>query len=1040
MAKDVASMTYPAVRKNIPPAGLAAQGEVREKRAVRYEYNPHLPPALRSAPDAAAVDRLPALLEAARHRALTEDEAAALAEALRRHEPWLEWTGKRERPWFEVDPVALHMHERVSTQAILRVLARQDVQRDLFADPQLDYARAVQFYRHDIDWTNRMILGDSLQVMASLAHREDLAGKVQMIYVDPPYGIKFASNFQPQLGQRDVKDRQQDLTREPEMVKAYRDTWTLGVHSYLAYLRDRLTMARELLSDTGSIFVQINDRNLHLVRSVMDEVFGADNFITIVAFKKTSGLGTFGVSSVLDFLIWYGKDRNQTKKRELLDDKNLSTSGRFYDHVLFPNGELRRYSASEIENIEERQGALLQGSVLYSEGATETGRFELPVGSSKYRPPANAHWKTDQDGMNRLLAAERIFMKGNTPRYVRFLDDYRSFPFTNAWTDTGFGGFVGDQSKSYVVQTSSQVVERCMVMTTDPGDLVLDPTCGSGTTAFVAEQWGRRWITIDTSRVALTLAKHRLLTARFDYYRLRALSAEDVVRNPNGTWIEGADGNGGPNGKRLTLDCRTVPHITLKSIARNTALDSIFARHEPILATALAALNRHLADVTPEQQQKLVEKLIAKHRRDGANAVTNADVRRWLLPDTPPDLIAPVGARRPLKAVTARQAAKYRDQIPAGEWREWEAPFDADPDWPQPLREALAAYRAAWRAKMDEVNACIAANAETEELVDKPAIVKGTVRVAGPFTMEGVIALEEGPDTPIGGAPEELDNFGAEDGAAAVANAEAHLDKMIRLLKASGVQFPANKKQRFERLDPVNGAALIHAEGEWRNGAGDARRVAVSIGPEAGNVTAWQVEEVVRDANRAGYDELVFAGFGFDAAAQAAIEHSAHRNLRLHMALISPDAALDDLLKTQPGSQIFTVFSAPRVAGPTRRDDGDYVVEVEGMDVYDPVSNTLAPTDAAGIAAWFLDTDYDGRTFCICQAFFPDKSKWSRLARALGRTGLVEEAAFDDLSGLRSLPFAPPDRRRGEPWRIAVKVIDPRGNEGLRVLTVEAPA
>ena len=273
-AGAVASITYPAKRKNIPPAGLEAQGVVRETPTVRYDYNPHLPPALRSAPDATDEDRLPELLAAARQRALSEDEAALLAAALRRHEPWLEWSGKRERPWFEVDPVALHMHERVSTQAILRVLKRQDAQRDLFADPQLDYARAVQFYRHDVDWANRMILGDSLQVMASLARREDLAGKVQMIYVDPPYGIRFASNFQPQLGQRDVKDRRQDLTREPEMVKAYRDTWTLGVHSYLAYLRDRLAMARELLADTGSIFVQISDENLHRVRCIMDEVFG----------------------------------------------------------------------------------------------------------------------------------------------------------------------------------------------------------------------------------------------------------------------------------------------------------------------------------------------------------------------------------------------------------------------------------------------------------------------------------------------------------------------------------------------------------------------------------------------------------------------------------------------------------------------------------------------------------------------------------------------------------------------------------------------
>ena len=286
---NVASYKYPTKRKNIPPAGLAAQGTLQEAPRLRYEYNPHLPPALRSATDATETDRLPELLQTSRKRALNDDEARMLAAALRKNEPWLEWSGKREKPWFEVEPVALHIHERVSTQAILRVLARQDVQRDLFADPQQSYAEAVQFYKFDVDWANRLILGDSLQVMASLARREDLAGKVQMIYFDPPYGIKFSSNFQPQLGQRDVKDREQDLTREPEMVKAYRDTWTLGIHSYLAYLRDRLAMAKELLTDSGSIFVQISDENLHRVRCVMDEVFGSENFCCLICFAKTSG-------------------------------------------------------------------------------------------------------------------------------------------------------------------------------------------------------------------------------------------------------------------------------------------------------------------------------------------------------------------------------------------------------------------------------------------------------------------------------------------------------------------------------------------------------------------------------------------------------------------------------------------------------------------------------------------------------------------------------------------------------------------------------
>lgn len=286
-AQPVADYRFDTPRKNIPLAGLAAQGRLAEAKRIRYDYDPHRPPLLRF-DGSGIVDRLPELLETARRRALTEEEARWLAEGLRVPQPWLEWAGKREQQSFEVEPVALHIHERIAAQAIIKVAARQDVQRDLFADPQLNYREAVQFYQHDMDWANRMILGDSLQVMTSLARREDVAGRVQMIYVDPPYGIKFASNFQPEVGKRDVKDKESDLTREPEMVKAYRDTWTLGVHSYLAYLRDRLMVAKELLADSGSIFVQISDENLHRVRCVMDEVFGAENFVSLIKFVKTS--------------------------------------------------------------------------------------------------------------------------------------------------------------------------------------------------------------------------------------------------------------------------------------------------------------------------------------------------------------------------------------------------------------------------------------------------------------------------------------------------------------------------------------------------------------------------------------------------------------------------------------------------------------------------------------------------------------------------------------------------------------------------------
>ncbi len=1037
----VAAITYAAKRKNIPPAGLEAHGVVREKPRVRHEFNPHLPPALRFSPDAAAADRLPELLAAARGRPLSAEEADLLAEALRRHEPWLEWSGKRERPWFEVDPVALHMHERVSTQAVLRVLARQDVQRDLFADPQLDYARAVQFYRHDVDWANRMILGDSLQVMASLARRENLAGKVQMIYLDPPYGIRFASNFQPRLGQRDVKDRQQDLTREPEMVKAYRDTWTLGIHSYLAYLRDRLAMARELLADTGSIFVQISDENLHRVRCVLDEVFGFENCCTVISFRKTASRSTKLLVEENDYILWYAKDKQRVKFRQLLSAKDLSNLKSYKYLVSDDASSARSISMEERSDLSSTPDgwgfAQLSFAVSQESGKPEERYFKFRDVS--FDCGAHRHWKTTPDGLNRLAGAARLIDLATQINYIRYFSDSKYTSFGNTWSDTGSAGFSNVDPKIYVVQTDTRVIERCLLMTTDPGDLVLDPTCGSGTTAYVAEQWGRRWITIDTSRVALTLAKHRLLTAKYDYYRLREPNADDVARNPDGTWIAEPDDAGRTTGRRLTFDCRTVPHVTLRSIARNTSLDPIFARHEPILAGALAALNREAAAVSAETKRRLAEKLVARHRAEGANAVTDADARRWLLPDTPPDAIAPAPARRPRKAVTARQAAKYRERIPRREWRAWEAPFDADPDWPAPLRDALAGYRAAWRAKMDEVNACIAANADVEELVDQPEVVRGTVRVAGPFTMEGVIAVEEGPDSPIGGAPDQLDGFAPDAAAAdaAVVNAEAHLDKIVRLLKASGVDFPGNRNLKFERLDAATGPALVHAEGEWRNGGPrEGRSVAVSVGPEAGNVTVMQVEEAVRYANRRGYDDLVFAGFGFDAAAQDAVESAEHPKLRLHMALINPDAAMADLLKTRPGSQIFNVFSAPRVSGPTRQDDGHYVVEVEGMDVYDPAANEILPTAKERIAAWFVDTDYDGRTFCICQAFFPDKGQWKKLAKALGGAGLVDEGAFDALSGLRSVPFPRPSRLGpGERWRVAVKVIDPRGNEGLRVLT-----
>jgi adenine-specific DNA-methyltransferase len=989
-----------ATRVNIPPAKIAAEGAIPKVQEAQYSYSPRRPPTLRF-DQHGAPDKLFDLLEQARHRALNEEEAKLLADALQTHEPWLEWAGKREAKSFEVDPVALMIHERISTQAILRVAARQDVQRDLFADPQMAYHEAVQFYRHDMDWANRLILGDSLQVMSSLARREDLAGKVQMIYMDPPYGIKFASNFQPEIGKHDVKEKEQDLTREPEMVKAYRDTWTLGVHSYLAYLRDRLLVARELLADTGSLFVQIGEENLHIVRSELDEVFGSGNSVCVIYFrKKTMPLGGKFLERMGDFILWYAKDKSQAELKFRRLYQRMDISADFHWKAQEEETGHRALHEAVVDSGGIPYRLVSMWPPTFSPGAV----FCVDCSGTQWLPPGGQCWPTSQEGMRRLSLAERLHPEGNYLRYVLKLSDYDLTKLTPVWIDT-----IGARDQRYVVQTSEMVVARCLLMTTDPGDLVLDPTCGSGTTAYVAEQWGRRWITIDTSRVALALARQRLMTSRFPYYQFRALGADDLDRNPGGTWL--SDPMGQLSGK-CTFLCKTVPHITLKSIARNTALDPIFAKHEPILATRLDELNASLKQATPALRQKLADKLRDKQKREGKKAITDADRRRW--------------------------------ELPKKAWEHWEVPFDSDPDWPKVLQDAVTEYRQAWRAKMDEVNACIGGNAEQEELFNQPDEVKGVVRVTGPFTVEAVqppeVSLDEETDGKFDGGPEQIEGtFEAGPRQTEAKNVEAYLDQMIRLLRMDGVRFPDNKQMRFTRLEAIHGGASgLHAEGRWvadgekDDDAEGRATLCVAFGPQYGPVTAKQVEELVRSANRRGYDGLVVAGFSFDGPAQAVIEEAQHPKLRIHMAHIRPDVnpGMKNLLKEQPGSQLFSVFGLPRTRmdGPTK--DGEYTVTMEGVDIYNPVDNSLSATGADKVAAWFLDSDYDGRTFCITQAFFPDRTTWDKLSKAL--IGVVDPDRFDALSGTVSLPFP-----LGQHKCVAVKVIDPRGNEVMQVHRLE---
>lgn len=988
-----------AKRKNNPPAKIAAEGTVPLMPKIAYAYSPRLAPELRFDPTGAP-DKLPELLEQARRRALTAEETKILGDALRREEPWLEWAGKREKRGFEVDPVALHIHERISAQAILKVAARQDVERSLFADPEQQYHEAVQFYKHDIDWTNRLILGDSLQVMTSLSRREDLAGKIQMIYMDPPYGIRFGSNFQPEVGKRDVKDKEQDLTRELEMVKAYRDTWYLGLHSYLAYLRDRLVASKELLTPSGSIFVQIGDENLDLIASVLNEVFGKQNKVGIIAFSKSSGTSspdakTNVISKTCDYLLWYARDLSQIKYRQLFSDKRDGAStDDAYSWLELASGIRVQMTAAQLDGTDSlpEGGRPFTRSDLTSQKPTTV--FDLEFNGERYSPLPRG-WRTTSEGMRRLQAQERLIKVGTKVRFVQYMNDFPVFPLNNMWDDTGIAGFASE--KMYVVQTSPKVLARCLQMTTDPGDLVLDPTCGSGTTAFVAEQWGRRWITTDTSRVAIAIARQRLMTAKYEMYALRDEAA-------------GLVGN---------FKYKTVPHITLKSIAQNTNLDPIFAKHHPSLHKALAACNAALKQVSDDARRKLADKLLRKQKEEGRKAITDADRRRWELPEK------------------------------GKGWEHWQVPFDTDCDWPKSLADAVSEYRKAWRAKMDEVNACIAANAEQEELVDQPVKVPGVVRVSGPFTVEAVqppeMALGDANHINVGefgGAPEELETFSAIVSVREVEtrveqeakNIEAYLDQMIRLLKLDSVNFLNNKVMKFSRLEPVyDGTFGIHAEGRWANGEKDPdpdgrANVGVTFGPQYGPVTAKQVEEAIRESSRRGYDHLVVAGFNFDGAAYAVISETKLPKLKFHLANIRPDVnpGMAGLLKEQPGSQLFTVFGQPRVKPEGPNGDGEYTVTMEGVDIYNPVDNSITPTKADKVAAWFVDGDYDGRTFCITQAFFPDKDAWGKLSKALD--GVVDPDRFEALSGTKSLPFP-----LGKHKTVAVKVIDPRGNEVMSV-------
>ncbi len=931
----VESLKYTARRKNIPTEELRdfVADEEKQPKTVQYPRDPSL-------------------------------------------DPQLVWKGKDEQDSRDlaVPAVPIYIQEKIHPQAIVenvRTAAKKDAPQQalLFADFNgLPFEDLIDFYKHEQNWTNRMILGDSLLVMTSLAEKEGLKGKVQMIYIDPPYGIKFGSNWQVSTRKRDVKDgRAEDTTRQPEQIKAFRDTWELGIHSYLAYLRDRLVVARELLTESGSVFVQIGDENVHLVRSLMDEVLGSENYIASIATLKTSGKASEYLDPVYDTILWYGKSRD-IKYRQLFSWKGLGGEGTTqYVSVQSPDGEDRRLTEDELNDprIIPDGWRIFAADNLTSQSASQTTLYEYGTQSKRFRP-GKGGWKTNLEGMKRLETAARLKPIGNSLMYRRYFDDFPVSPINNIWRDVLMTGFSED--KIYVVQTSTKIVERCLLMTTDPGDLVLDPTCGSGTTAYVAEQWGRRWITVDTSRVAIALARTRLMSARFPYYvladeanpQMAQMDADKIEFGHLRKSASSADVSKGFVYKR-------VPHITLKSIANNEEVDAIHAKWQEQLEPLRAKINK-----------------LAKQK-----------------------------------------------------WEEWEIPREASED----LTGLLAEWWRLRRERQQEIDASIAKRADTELLYDQPYEDNKRIRVTGPFTVESL-----SPHRVLSADAERTDYADKKNLRASAQSADTFVPMIIENLKKAGVQnMRKNERLKFDRLEPYAGTWL-HASGEYADADGKTRRVAMSIGPEHGTVGPEQVKEAAKEAVQGvGFDLLVVCGFAFDP--HVSEEARRYGKLTVLTARMNPDLAMgDELLKKTGAGNLFMVFGEPDIVIKSA-DDADYakkknlrasaksadkklVVEIKGVDVYDPTTGQIRSSSTDDIACWFIDTDYNGESFFVRHAYFTGAGDpYERLKRALRAE--IDEAAWSALYSTKSYPFDPP-----QTGKIAVKVINHYGDEVMKVYEV----
>lgn len=861
-------------------------------------------------------------------------------------DPQLVWRGKYgdesaraidDAGTLTADAPPIYIQEKIDPRVLIENLRRTadagetEPELTLFETfDGLDELDNLEFYKHDANWSNRMILGDSLQVMGSLAEREDLRGKVQMIYIDPPYGIKFGSNWQASARKRDVKDgKLEDAAREAEQIKAFRDTWELGIHSYLSYLRDRLLVARDLLTESGSCFVQIGDENVHLVRSLMDEVFGAENFVSQVTIAKTSGVQSVALATTADYVIWFAKSSGVLRYRQLYGTRAGSADSR-YDQVLLEDGRSRGATPEEKAGLilpPESGARRYQLDNLTSDEYRPDTTVSFDFEGRSFHPGPRSHWKTRPEGLARLGLAGRLKIGGRTLRYRRFLDDFPVRELNNVWMD--ISGSVQSRSdpKIYVVQTGASLVERCMLMCTDPGDLVLDPTCGSGTTAYVAEQWGRRWITIDTSRVALALARQRIMGAK---YPMSLLADSDKGRQKARELFGEQPTGSVTNDIRHGFVYERVQHVTLKSIANN------------------------------------------------------------------PDIVE--GMTR------------------------------------------------------DEIDTAIKRHADFETLYDRPYEDKAVVRVAGPFTVESLsphrsLAFAGSPDV------EHRESISEQQGAAQP-DAPNFEQSILENLQRAGVQNGRRKERiEFVSVEPYAGT-FIQAIGTSRGeaGGGDAgaseTRVGIAIGPQYGTVSQSFCRDAVREAIRAGdIDLLCVLGFAFDAStnevteadgitvdttsegfAHVADERSFGR-IKLLLVRMNVDLLMGEDLKKTGAGNLFTVFGEPDVEL-TRTEQGQVVVELRGVDVYDPTTGEIRSDDTGQIALWMIDTDYNGDSFFVRHCYFTGGGDpYKRLKTALKAD--IDPDAWASLYETTSRPFDVPGS-----GKIAVKVINDYGDEVMKVFEV----